>query len=120
MATAKNIDELKSLIETYETISLEDIKKVWSSIFNKKNKKSDYPGRDVAKNITGFGTFSCILCVKVKKQCHYCVYGEYIGCILFSHKETYKNISEAKTSKQLYNAFRKRAKHLREYFNDIL
>ena len=38
MATAKNIDELKSLIETYETISLKDIKEVWSSIFNKKNK----------------------------------------------------------------------------------
>lgn len=101
----KNIKEFKELIERYESITLEEIKEAF------KNRLY------VAKYLTGFRHYkSCTLCVAVKKECNDCVYNEFIGCSLIkSLQDSFNRIYMANTPLKLKNAYRNRAKVLREF-----
>lgn len=110
----KNKKEFIELIERYETITLEEIKEKWDISYYKK-------GHDVAQLLTGFGGKGhCTLCEAVDGICTDCVYGEDFACINNRHKKTYNDIDYANTPSKLKNAFRRRAKHLRNYYKDIL
>jgi hypothetical protein len=107
----KNLQEFKSLIKRYETITLSEIQKHWNK----------YGGWVTARNLTGFGTQgSCTLCLalgpienKRKKKCVECVYGRYHQCIMDGNKDTYYKIFYATTPVELLKAFRQRAKHMK-------
>lgn len=111
-----NIDALKKLVERYETITLEEIEAVQSK-----------------KLLTGFGFYyDCILCSSIydqigKNDCSRCVYASTLTscelntpCYSGSHKDTYKAIQDARTSKELFDAYKARAKYIRETFSQYL
>jgi hypothetical protein len=117
----KNLEEFKKLIERYETITIEEIRKEW---------KNNDEGWETAQNLTGFGgTGTCTLCKAVgidknelfsNPNCSECVYEEDYGCIHGNNEKTYNKIEESKTPKGLLTAFRNRAKHLRKTYKNIL
>jgi hypothetical protein len=101
----KNIKQFKALIERYETITLDEIKQ------EKMNKAK----------LTGFDSpDTCTLCLAVKQECYNCVYGTFCGCCGGENRSTYYGITDAKTVKQLLNAFRARAKHMRKTYPQYL
>jgi hypothetical protein len=113
----RNVKEFKTLIERYETITLEEIEEVWS---NKKEIESlDLVGEystKVAYKLTGFGwNFSCSLCIACDEICSECVYEINYGCFKSELRESYYNIVNSETESELLNAFRERAKVLRLY-----
>jgi len=97
----KNIKEAKELAKRYETITVKEIKGKWDS---------DNP----EKELTGFGDpETCTLCIKVKDDCLRCIYGQFLSCIEDDNQETYYGVREANTPTKLKNAYRARAKHIR-------
>lgn len=113
---AKNIKEFKILINRYETITSQEVKETWDKIEILHNK-----GLYVANTLTGFGwSDKCMLCSSCNYNCHLCVYKIEVGCVnlLDTLKKSYYRISEADSPLKLYNAFRNRAKVLREYAKD--
>lgn len=128
-----NIKELQTLVERYETITLNEIKDKWT--------KTIYScaGQINARAITGFGSITtCILCTKTNDENYYscncfkCVHADndsirYNGycsgdifCKRGNNQETYEKIITATTPKQLLTAFRNRAKHLRKTYPQYL
>jgi hypothetical protein len=114
----KNIEAFRKLVERYETITIEEIKEKWL-------KPSPYS--NAAKNITGLGGFDTYsLCVAVNKtarseiECNYCVYGDFVRCILSENKQTYHSMTDAETPDELLAAFRNRAEHLRNTYPQYL
>ena len=107
------------MVERYETITLDEIKKVWTSCLNIMD-ITDEQGFIVAKQLTGFGsTSTCYLCHAVYEDCLSCVYGSFYGCINNDNNQTYLDIEQAKSPTQLKNAFRRRSKHLRKNYKHI-
>lgn len=110
---AQNIEELKILVERYEAITLEEVTEEW----NESDITAKYRSHDVARLLTGFGaTGSCTLCVAVKGICRCCVYGDDYGCFDDKNVKTYNMIDNAETAEELWNGYRKRAKHLRKRY----
>jgi hypothetical protein len=99
----KNIKEFKKLIERYETIMLQEIK---DACCNK-------------RFLTGFGSiYTCTLCASIDLYCVGCVYGSRVGCVEGVLEESYDRIRDAYTPVKLKNAYRNRAKVLRQYAKD--
>ena len=117
----KNIKEFNALIKKYESITLEQIKKVWNGI--------QYPdGVDVAEILTGFGSMStCTLCLGAGAEdrdgCYKCVYyrkrrDTYLFCCNTGRNlKTYSAIEEAMAPEDLWKAFRERAKFMRKTYS---
>lgn len=107
----KNIKEFKQLIERYESITLEEIEE-----------KGVYPGL-----LTGFGTINnCRLCEKINvyaDNCKGCVYYEVTNskyaCNVDRTYETYNAISSAENANDLLQAYRNRAKYMRQILTDL-
>lgn len=104
----QNLKEFNELIERYETITLEEIKKEWEvnglSLVTK-------------RALTGFASGeTCTLCLKVDSVCEYCVYGcgYSCECSCGDNEKSYDDIYYASTPLMLRNAYRRRAKHMRE------
>ena len=113
----KNIKEFKALVERYETITLEEIKKGGPMSLSSKRK------------LTGFGwNNTCTLCQAVlqkdnwgnKYKCNDCVYGKQNGCLRYENTNTYYRIVNAGTSRELFSAYRARAKHLKKTYPQYL
>ena len=126
----KNIKEAKELVKHYESIT--------EDLIIEKMKGKEFNAKEVANILTGFGDYkTCILCKAVpthiynaftsRKECENCLYYEFGGCVgLFmegaeKHPKiakkleiTFENICDAKNPQELINAFRERAKLLRE------
>lgn len=110
---AQNIKQFVELIERYESLTFEEIKKEWE--------RSQYQmGHQVAQIVTGFGgSQTCTLCLSIDGQCLICVYGANdsgYGCLTRSHTKTYNDIDDATTPRKLFNAFKRRAAHMRKYY----
>ena len=118
MRRVKNLRQAKGLARQYERISLKRIEQEW----NKPPKNSFFTiGSGVANNLFGFGQSStCTLCKAVGKKgldispCNNCIYRFEYGCLNPVNRETYSDINNALTPNMLYDAFRARAKRLRE------
>ena len=114
----KNIKEAKELIERYESVTLEEIKE--------ESKKTRW--WLIARKLTGFGEAqTCTLCIAVRypqdggcgSRCPMCVHGYTnmmfgVSCINGPGEKTANRIDGAETPTTLRNAFRARAKYLRE------
>lgn len=111
-----NLKEFKALIERYETITLEELKEIFKSV----NFISTL-GNQAAEKATGFGSmWMCTLCSKVQTDCNRCIYTEEINCLRGNLKKSYDRIENAHTPLKLRNAYRYRAKVLREIYADQL
>lgn len=111
-----NISEFKALIERYETITYQEVKEEWNN-----EDKYCKSGFNIAGKLTGYGrTITCKLCISCKEDCHLCVYKVSLGCINISEalRKSYNRIDDANSPVKLFNAFRNRAKVLREYAKD--
>lgn len=107
-----NITEFFNLIKRYESITLEEIDKISFGLtpFSTANKLTGY----------GYG-HTCKLCKYFEKErgttkCWDCVYTQFteFKCFEGSNAFTYLNINLAENSKELLEAFRDRANHMRE------
>ena len=97
----KNLKEFKALIERYESITLEEIKKI-----------KPFEDHFTAQKLTGFGNiYKCTLCVVVGQECKDCVYSQSSEKTCMT--KTHYRISDAETPTKLRNAFRARAKHMK-------
>ena len=113
----ENIKEAKALANRYDSITLNEIKKVWNG-----------KGQSTAKCLTGFGnSTTCTLCVAVGydifddlNNCIKCIYGYDskdggVACINnHNNCKSYEKIANANTPLKLRNAFKARAKNMRE------
>lgn len=106
----KNLEEFKALIERYETITLEEIKTEY-------NKNSSLIG--IPNKLTGYGNVTtCTLCLAVR-GCGSCVWYETLDrvydypCGEQDNYTTYHDIGDAWTIEMLLEAYRKRAKHMK-------
>lgn len=111
-----NIEFVK-LAEKYESLTFEQVKNVWESSSSSYN----YPsGHATAQSLTGFGgPYSCTLCNAVNRNCDLCVYGETDGCLSGKNRKSYDDIDNANTPRKLFNAFRRRAKHMRKSYPEL-
>ena len=118
MKKPKNIKEARELADKYDSITLEQIKAVGQDYL----RAGFRFGKDLAGPLTGFGCLStCTLCIAVGKKfysgsCDTCIYfdGRSLPCLDRSSKKTYQRIWFAPTPTKLRNAFRARAKYIRE------
>ena len=106
---AKNLKEFKALIKRYESITIEEIKKVFNS-----------QSMLIANRLTGYGDEDdCGLCKYINTDdeynCEGCVYVIATNCLCSTgkNKKTYKRIGRANTPLKLFNAYRARAKHMK-------
>ena len=111
---AKNLTEFKALIERYETIKLDEIRKAfereYDTIFN-----------SVPKYLTGYSGYdTCSLCKAVGKrydnnECFDGVYGSSLAC---TEHVTYSKIEDADTLQKLLSAYRAGEKYLRSLLEE--
>jgi len=112
----KNEKEAIALMGRYETITLEEIQEVWRD-----------DGLSYARALTGFGeTSTCTLCLTRKvdnrcwtDSCDGCFWGDMPTghCNAGSSHKTYLAIRMAHTPRELFNAYRERAKYMRKVYN---
>lgn len=104
----KNLKEAKELLEKYKSITLEELEE--------KYKKYAYvTGYHVMNAITGFGNIKdCIICHKVCSICSNCVYSFRLDVQRVSPciDTIYREMSEALSAKELFNAIQKRISYL--------
>ncbi len=103
----KNYKEFLALIERYETISIKEIEKQ-----NFRFSTSRTPQR----KLTGFGDHKkCILCKVINKDCDDCIYTKLTEekCYQGVNSRSYNEIAHAETPQELLEAYRRRAKHMR-------
>ena len=103
----KNLKEAKELLEKYKSITLKELQE--------KYKRHPYwKGKRVMSSITEFGTIYCPICQGVSNVCEKCVYSFRITnkwdipCMDIIYKE----ISNATSAEELFNAIQKRISYL--------
>ena len=104
----KNLNEFKALKKCYETITLKEIERAYSeSILN------------VPQYLTGYGNITtCTLCTSVATSggdfCKNCVYVKLtkFSCNDGKNEKTYLKIYGANTPKELFDAYKARAKYM--------
>jgi hypothetical protein len=112
----QNLEEFKELINRYETITIEEINEAFEIPLLPNVSKIP----DIKIKLTGFGTtFSCSLCAPINENCGQCVYKESYGCLKGRFEKSYNEIEQAETSEDLFDAYRNRAKVLRNYLKEI-
>ena len=109
----KNIEAAKELLEKYKSITLEQLTQKYKIFALKYFHLKE--GRQVMHSITRFGSSQCILCVGASSICKNCIYS-------FRIKESprevpcvdiiYKEIEEANSAEELFNAIQKRISYL--------
>jgi hypothetical protein len=136
-----NVHAFKRLIKLYESISYKKIEdKFKTTPFTEENRGfCKTKGGYIANNLTGFGqSHRCLLCKESDKlyndyhMCFTCLhsmirckegYPDYeslkLSCLRNSFDDSYYDISKSKTPKELYLAFRRRAKDLRKILDEL-
>lgn len=111
----KNLKEFEALIERYESITLGEIEGVEHEFSTIRPL-----GLQKAMHLTGFGhVHTCSLCESAG-MCLECVYKVKTGhlCGGADSENTYGMIYYAATNKELLEAFKARAKHMRNILKD--
>lgn len=96
-----NVEAFKELITIYSDFTLAELEEFWIK-----------DGRTTMHELTGFGSFRCMLCTAADRNCENCLYSiksENIPCV----EETYDLIKYAKTPKELYDALQKRIEFMK-------
>lgn len=123
----------EDLAKQYESMTLKKINEVWDKDGFTATMHGEFPGEVVAHKLTGFGDKkTCKICkaaLKVsptneKRQCVNCIYytGDEINfyyCTQKRFRNSYHSIVFAKSSEELLQAFRDRAKVIRERLSEL-
>jgi len=107
------IETAKKLVQDYKNITLEQLEKEWD----------DY-GEDTLSKITGFGSiYTCPLCSNAKNNCDKCIhkYRKDINQFIeagdfYCMDENYRDMTDAETPKDLYEAIQRRIAYFEEIF----
>ena len=127
----KNIEELKKLVQRYETITLKEVE---TAVKHHSNNVIL-----AARSLTGFGSLdTCTLCLKGRVfdalldlyTCQGCVYynpdkcgepgSDKTFCSQDEHTKTYQDIMWANDANELFEAYKARALHLSKYYSQYL
>jgi len=134
---ACNEQEFVALIAKYESITIEDIYAIWTSIYDLNSEsgfKYSFKGSITMSRLTGFGFMdTCSLCRKCniefvandKHICNICVYGvigiRNLQCQCnntdLDTNKSYEAIEKAKTPEELMEAIHVRAEVMRHIYN---
>lgn len=102
----KNLKAAKELLEKYKSITLEELEQ-------KYKKYPGYKGKLIMSTFTSFGTIYCILCQSVIGVCSNCIYSFRKKKSIPQCKDTiYKEMENATSAEELYNALQKRISYL--------
>ena len=102
----KNIEAAKKLLERYKSITLENLKQKYK-IF------PGYNGKRIMQTFTDFGTVFCIICKSVNSVCSNCIYSfRKENSALQCMDIIYKEIENATSAVELFNALQKRISYL--------
>ena len=108
----KNIEAAKELLEKYKSITLEQLTQKYKIFALKYSHLME--GRKVMREITGFGACHCILCIGANGICENCIYSfrEYYKPEVPCVDIIYKEMEEASSAEELFNAIQKRISYL--------
>lgn len=112
---AKNIKEAKELVNTYRSITIEQLNTVYLD-----NNIRYLPA--ILTKITRFGTYCCTLCTPIDANCIKCIHTPIYDNLLKSpcmEHHTYQRINNAETIEELYNAIQERANYLEELIKEV-
>lgn len=122
-----NINAARRLLEKYQSITLDELTKVWLNLELELGNECEIQGSDVLAEITGFGcTGTCMLCKEAQtlkvggeSYCNHCIYSihGYPSIDMFCLDNTYDAIVDAENEKQLFEAIQNRIKYLKETIN---
>lgn len=102
----KNLKEAKELLKKYKSITLEQLEQ-------KYKKYSISKGKFIMQTFTDFGTVHCILCESVNGVCSNCIYSfRNEKRVLQCMDVIYKEMENATSAEELYNAIQKRISYL--------
>lgn len=106
-----NLKEAKELLEKYKSITIEELEQKYKIIASEHFHYKK--GKRVMHSITRFGSSHCILCIGVNSNCPNCIYSfrdktPYLSCIDIIYKE----MENATSAEELYNAIQKRISYL--------
>jgi hypothetical protein len=113
LVMANNLKEAKELLEIYKSITLEQLMQKYELLTPKhfRFRKGEY----VLGRMTYFGTHHCIICRGAKGLCKNCIYSFRIEenkwdipCVDI----TYKEMRDATSAEELFNAIQKRISYL--------
>lgn len=123
---SNSIKALIKLIDKYETITLDEIKKQWDIHIKQWDALHH---NKIPKALTGFGsTGTCTICKASLQKCNKCILNykntsntQLNGCTWStkSLKASYERIERADTPRKLLNAYKNRAKIHREYLTSL-
>lgn len=102
----KNIEAAKELLEEYKSITLEQLEYQYKICPN-------YRGKIIMQSFTDFGTTHCILCRSAFNHCSNCIYSFIDKKPALKCKDIiYKEMENATSAEELYNAIQKRISYL--------
>lgn len=102
----KNIEAAKELLEKYKSITLEELEQKYKKFYG-------YKGKLIMSTFTNFGTRFCILCTSANCICSNCIYSFRNEKSIPQCKDIiYKEMENAKSAEELYNAIQKRISYL--------
>lgn len=121
----RNIKAAKELLVKYESITIDQITKVYNMIIEQEGEDITPSGYDVMERITGFSSITkCILCQEAKKlsqkniyYCQCCIYTINSSDDYLCVEETYKALGNAHTPEDIYNALQARIEFLKQSIN---
>jgi hypothetical protein len=121
----RNIKAAKELLVKYESITIDQITKVYNMIIEQEEENITPSGYDVMERITGFSSIvKCILCQEAKKlvqkniyYCRCCIYTINSSDDYLCVEETYKALGNAHTPEDIYNALQARIEFLKQSIN---
>lgn len=121
----RNIKAAKELLVKYESITIDQITKVYNMIIEQEGEDITPSGYDVMERITGFSSIAkCMLCQEAKKlsqkniyYCQCCIYTINSSDDYLCVEETYKALGNAHTPEDIYNALQARIEFLKQSIN---
>lgn len=115
----KNLEAAKELVKLYRSITIEQLEEVYNKLC-KEDKFNVF--EDVLHEITGFGsTKTCHLCKPINGNCSDCIHGgeNYTAECPCIYDETYENIADAESIKDLYYAIQDRADYIESLIKGV-
>ena len=101
-----NVEAFKELINIYSDFTVEELTEFWID-----------DGKTTMRELTGFSSNNCTLCIAANHRCENCVYygcatknGKYVACV----DNTYEAIEYSQTPEELYSALQKRIEYMKQ------
>ena len=102
----KDLKAAKELLEKYKSITLEELERDYK-------RYRAINGKQVMYNITNFGSIFCIICKSANMICSNCIYSfRKEEPVLQCMDIIYKEMENAKSAEELFNAIQKRISYL--------